>query len=310
MWYPADPLSLASNLPPMIVFPKLSQFYSDWQHDLEARGVRICLSTELVKIIARSSSSVKVALRKRVPHQDKHNPQSSELPDFAAFASGTVVEEFDEIVLCTLPDTSKQLLGDKATWLEKLVLGAAKFSDDVTVTHCDSDYMEKWYTNHFDSEEAVDTLGGGERDETERVSRGQKNFKPMYYIKQTPSNPKLLEMAFDCTNYQSQFPENQPFDSHLFQTIFLNKKDAQTWSKDEIKKDKIIREDWWHQLCHSYTHYLFVVPFLFIINSAPFLSIFGRQSRIRFAGSWTLVNAHEVAVLSGVRRGHLRITLF
>lgn len=53
------------------------------------------------------------------------------------------------------------------------------------------------------------------------------------------------------------------------------------------------------QLCHSYTHYLFVIPFLFLLNSTPLLSLFRRASRIKFAGSWTLVNAHEVAVLSG-----------
>lgn len=84
------------------------------------------------------------------------------------------------------------------------------------------------------------------------------------------------------------------------QTIFLNKRDHQTWSKSGINPDKIIREDWWHQLCHSYTHYLFVVPFLWLVNSTPLFNLFRRQSRIKFAGSWTLVNAHEVAVMSGI----------
>lgn len=70
----------------------------------------------------------------------------------------------------------------------------------------------------------------------------------MYYIKQTPSDPRLLEMAFDCTNYQAQFPKDQPFETHVFQTIFLNKEDERTWSIKEIAKDKIIRVDWWHQV--------------------------------------------------------------
>lgn len=90
----------------------------------------------------------------------------------------------------------------------------------------------------------------------------------MYYIKQTPSDPRLLEMQFDCTNYQAQFPKDKPFEDHVFQvsssvfpaaldsthdlrfvqTIFLNKKDQETWSKSEINKGKIIREDWWHQV--------------------------------------------------------------
>jgi hypothetical protein len=37
----------------------------------------------------------------------------------------------------------------------------------------------------------------------------------------------------------------------------LNKKDEHRWTRDMIDKSKIIREDWWHQLCHSWTHYVF-----------------------------------------------------
>lgn len=105
------------------------------------------------------------------------------------------------------------------------------------------------------------------------------------------------------------------------QTIFLNKKDESTWSKDEIDPEKIIRVDWWHQvrsiynssavchchrvgrsltrsalplqLCHAWTHYLFVVPWMWLLNSV-------RSRHITYAGSWTLVNAHEVAVISGM----------
>ena len=89
-------------------------------------------------------------------------------------------------------------------------------------------------------------------------------------------------MSFDCSNYESKFPQSLPFSSHIFQTIFLNKKDSSIWTTNEIKKDQIIREDWWHQICHSWTHYLFVVPLVWLIN--------GRNSTI-YAGSWTLVNA-------------------
>jgi len=76
----------------------------------------------------------------------------------------------------------------------------------------------------------------------------------MYMIKQTPQDNRKLEMCFDCHNFQYQLLEaNKPFKDHIFQTIFLNKKHSETWSRSEIKKDKIIREDWWHQLCHSWT---------------------------------------------------------
>jgi len=44
-------------------------------------------------------------------------------------------------------------------------------------------------------------------------------------------------------------------------------------------------------LCHSWTHYVFVVPWMMFLQ--------GRK-RTRFAAAWTLINAHEVAVMSGI----------
>ncbi len=162
----------------MIVFPKLSQFYDDWRSSLESKGVEVRLSTEVTRVISRTSTSVTVALRSRVPYPDKHNPQSQDNPDFAVWQDEETVEEFDEVVLCVLPDTSTRLLGHHASWLEKKVLGAAKFSDDVTVTHWDSHYMERWYENRFKEGLAVRSLGGGARDEAKRVQLAQEAFRP------------------------------------------------------------------------------------------------------------------------------------
>jgi len=114
----------------------------------------------------------------------------------------------------------------------------------------------------------------------------------MYFIKPYPEDLTRLEMCFDCTNYQAQFPPGAPFESHVFQTIFLNKeRDGNLWTDNEIDPAKIIRKDWWHQLCHSWTHYLFVVPWIWLLQG---------KRRVRFAGSWTMINAHEVAVMSGI----------
>ncbi|CAF1085003.1 unnamed protein product [Rotaria sp. Silwood1] len=52
------------------------------------------------------------------------------------------VEEFEELVLCVLPNQAKILLGKTARWIDKFILGWAKFADDVTVTHSDTEYME------------------------------------------------------------------------------------------------------------------------------------------------------------------------
>src|SRR6201995_1742118 len=37
MWYPPDKVSIASNLPPMVVFPNFSEFYAIWKKSLEKR---------------------------------------------------------------------------------------------------------------------------------------------------------------------------------------------------------------------------------------------------------------------------------
>jgi hypothetical protein len=46
-------------------------------------------------------------------------------------------------------------------------------------------------------------------------------------------------MCFDCSAFQYQLDKDKPQKDHIFQTIFLNKKHQETWSKDEIRKDKI-----------------------------------------------------------------------
>jgi hypothetical protein len=150
--------------------------------------------------------------------------------------------------------------------------------------------MKSHYENFYNESQAVSSLSGV--DQTTRVEAAKKSFKPMYYIKQYPADPTKLEMCFDCTNYQAQFPPEIEFERHVFQTIFLNKqRDGYLWSIDEIDESKIIRKDWWHQLCHSFTHYLFVVPWMWLLQ--------GRR-HTRFAAAWTLVNAHETAVISGI----------
>ncbi|KAH6880870.1 flavin-containing amine oxidasedehydrogenase-like protein [Coprinopsis sp. MPI-PUGE-AT-0042] len=294
LWYPPDKLSIASNLPPMVVFPNFTEFYGKWKEDLIKKGVKIRLSTEVTRVVKRGKDGVIVKTIQRTPKLDGHNPNSAWVPyDPSSNADPGAKEEtehYDEIVLCVLADTAKRILEPSASFLETKILGSAKFSNDVTITHWDVNYMKKHYENFYNESQAVSTLSGV--DQSHRLAFARESFKPMYYIKMYPQDPSKLEMCFDCTNYQAQFPPDVPFERHVFQTIFLNKeRDGHLWSDDEIDKDKIIREDWWHQLCHSWTHYLFVVPWLWIIQG---------RNHTRFASSWTLINAHEVAVMSGI----------
>lgn len=285
MWYPLDRVSIASNQPPMVVFPNFSEFYESWRKDLVSRGVKVRLSTEVVAVLHRDNNSgVIVSLKDRTPSPDGHNPVDGD-PDAPSYE-----EHYDELVLCCLADTAKRLLSRTSSWGERTVLGSAKFSDDITITHTDADYMKKHYQNFYDDKLAVESLSGV--DQSSRCEWASSNFRPMYYIKMYGQDKSKLEMCFDTTNYQAQFPDKVPFEDHVFQTIYLNKhRDGHLWSDHEIDDTKVIRKDWWHQLCHSYTHYLFVVPWMMFLQG---------KRRVRFAAAWTLVNAHEVAIMSGI----------
>ncbi|KAF2103939.1 FAD/NAD(P)-binding domain-containing protein [Rhizodiscina lignyota] len=295
MWYPPDKLSIASNLPPMVVFPNFSDFYNDWKKSLEQKGVRVRLNTELTRVMKRDSKGVVVRTIKRTPTEDGHNPNSDWVTNDSSSNADAgevqeVQEEYDELVLCVLADTAKRILGTTISTRESKVLGSAKFANDITVTHYDADYMRKHYEIGYNEEQAVSSLSGV--DQSSRIDYAKKNFRPMYLIKPYQSDLSKLEMCFDCTNYQSQFPPEVDFDNHVFQTIFLNReRDGHLWDLNQIDEEKIIRKDWWHQLCHSWTHYAFVVPWMWLLQ--------GRK-HTRFAASWTLVNAHEVACISGI----------
>jgi hypothetical protein len=82
MWYPPDKTSIASNLPPMVVFPNLSEFYAKWKGNLEKR-VDVRLSTEVTRVVSRRHG-VKVELASTDESQAKPEVFS---------------EEYDEIVL-------------------------------------------------------------------------------------------------------------------------------------------------------------------------------------------------------------------
>ncbi|WPH01001.1 Hypothetical protein R9X50_00383500 [Acrodontium crateriforme] len=295
MWYPPDKASVASNLPPMVVFPNFSEFYKTWRKNLVKKGVNVRLSTEVTRVTRRDKSGVTVKIISRTATRDGHNPNSAGVPDNVdgngvdADAVETT-EQYDEIVLCVLTDTAKRLLKPTITTLESKILGSAKFANDITVTHQDAEYMKRHYENFYSEDLAVNELNG--KDMTSRCDFARDNFKAMYLIRMYPKDLTKLEMCFDCTNYQAQFPPDVPFEKHVFQTIFLNKeRDGHLWTMDEIDESKIIRKDWWHQLCHSFTHYLFVVPWMWLLQG---------KRHTRYAASWTMVNAHEVACMSGI----------
>ena len=58
-----------------------------------------------------------------------------------------------------------------------------------------------------------------------------------------------------------------PLESHVFQTIFLDRDgSSQLWTVENIAKDKKIHEKWWKQQSHRWQHYAGTVPWMMFIN--------------------------------------------
>ena len=280
--------TLLPNLPTMVTFPKLDQFYKDWAADLQSKGVEIRLNTSVTAILGRSKRGV-------VLQTAPYNPSNQSQPQ-SQQSSRTTTETFDELVLAVLADDAKRLLGKSATWRERFVLGGAKFYDDITVTHSDSEYFQRMYETSFNPDLCAQPTSSAQEDQIAFASSSSPSvngepagYRPMYYTHSYAEDPQKIEMSFDCTNYQHQFrlaeetgeiKPQMPYDYHVFQSIFLDKKNSHMWTMDQIDESKVIEKKWWHQLGHRWQHYVRVVPGMMFIN--------GRKSTL-FAGSWTLV---------------------
>ncbi|PHH83446.1 hypothetical protein CDD82_762 [Ophiocordyceps australis] len=275
-----DAVTLLPNLPTMYTFDHLDAFYKSWKSNLEAKGVIVRTETEVSQVVSRCNEGG-VTLR---------------ITDLAWDRSTD--ETFDDMVLCTLADDSLRILGKQASWREKMVLGGAAFFDDLTVTHSDSKYFEQHYETRFKQELCAEPSSDQQKKQV-AFAQGQggaaDGFKPMYYTFSYQRDPRLIEMSFNCSNYQHQLKQaNADSDRALepvYQTIFLNKKLEAMWTLDSIDENKVIKKNWWHQLGHRWQHYLRVVPGMMFLH--------GRQHTY-FAGSWTLVNMHELACVSGI----------
>ncbi|KAI4244947.1 MAG: hypothetical protein LQ352_006683 [Teloschistes flavicans] len=307
-----DPQTLLPNLPLMVTFPHLETFYSDWAADLKSKGVTIRTNTDVVSILERNpKTGIRLQTAPFDPEDKKGGGDGLGMQNKNA---PTTTETYDELVMCILADDAKDLLGKTSNWKERFVLGGAKFYDDITITHSDSEYFSKNFETHFKPELCAPPKSKQQEDQiafakNEKPGPGDEpsGYRPMYYTHSYPEDMHKIEMAFDCTNYQHQFRQDPtdrgapapykapvPYENHVFQSIFLDKTHRHLWTIDQIDPDKIIERKWWHQLGHRWQHYIRVVPNMMFLNSP------GKGTHTLFAGSWTLVNMHEMACVSGI----------
>lgn len=181
-------------------------------------------------------------------------------------------QTFDHIIFACDAETALKSLATP-TWLERKILGNVRYYDDITITHQDVEYMQK----HYDID----------------VARHDQ-----YFIRTDPQQPEKLEMSFNLSNYQPQlakFHDASTIQHDIFQTIFLDKNDDKIWTINDIKPDKILLRKWWHQFAHTWQHFAFTVPFIQFLQ---------HKQHTSYCGAYTLVNTHEIAVISGLAAAH------
>jgi len=279
-----DPETLLPNLPTMVTFPKLHDFYEDWRKDLVSKGVEIRLQTDVTQILKRNNKGIVLQTCPSDPQVREHT------------STPPKTDTFDELVLCVLADDALKLLGKTATIKERFVLGGAKFYDDITITHSDSSYFKKHYETEFQDSLCAKPKSKAQEDQiafSKGLQPGPDNtqgpYKPMYYTKTYSEDPRKIEMSFDCTNYQHQFrSSSMEQKEHVYQSIFLDKRQNELWTWREIEEEKVIEKKWWHQLGHRWQHYVRVVPGMMFLNG---------KNHTFFAGSWTLVVSFPVTIL-------------
>jgi len=169
--------TLLPNLPKMFTFPKLAEFYAAWANHLRKQGVEIRTGHELVEVISRSDDGVVVSTRPTGKDGDE------------------ITESYDELVLAVLACDAKKLLGRQGSYMEKKILGSAKFFDDITVTHNDLDYMEKYYELTYKDDLML--KNAKEEEQKKQIEFAKDNFSPMYFTHSYHRDPKRIEMSFD-----------------------------------------------------------------------------------------------------------------
>lgn len=190
------------------------------------------------------------------------------------------VRTYDHIILTCNTTSIIDMYGGQSqlTYAERVVLNNVQWFTDVTYTHTDHKYIEQFYT----------------------VNNSHQTDN--YYIYSDVNDPNLLEMSFNLTNYQ---PELIKLKSQLgnqfniYQTIYLNQANNRYWNINYLDKTKILSSKIWYQMSHTWRHFLFTVPLMRYINRYK-----PHGGSILYAGSWTMFNTHEIAVISGLCAAH------
>lgn len=248
-------------------------------------------------------------------------------------------DTFDELILACDADTALKLLGHEASWMERRVLGSVEYLYDVTITHDDVDYMKRHYETAFDESLAARsapddqvrfakehfrplyyTMQYPEDRSKIEMSFDLTHYQPQFrgerpagpepgreddfevqlpresaaadqVAREAQSDKHAQDGADARTGKDDEQRPEPPLSRHVFQTIFLDRDGSgHLWTEGEIPEEHRIHEKWWKQQSHRWQHYAKVVPWMMFING---------KRHTQYAGAWSVLNMHELAVTSG-----------
>lgn len=210
-----DSERLLSQTPEMFAFPKLEKMY----RTIVSKSGANFYSNRGVKLVRRTNGKVYVT--------DENDHE----------------EVFDNIIFACDAETVLRVL-KKPSYMEKKALGNVRYYNDITVTHEDEDYMNKYYEVHHDTDQ--------------------------YFVRVDPDDREKIEMSFNLSNYQ---PQLKGSGRNVYQTIFLNDEFKETWTMNEIQEDKVLLRKWWRQFSHTWKHFAFAVPFMRWVEELAYAQI-------------------------------------
>ncbi|PNW72005.1 hypothetical protein CHLRE_16g686400v5 [Chlamydomonas reinhardtii] len=170
---------------------------------------------------------------------------------------------FDSVVFACDAETVLKTL-QNPTWLERRLLRNVTYYTDYCLTHEDHDYMARQYDVRPQQRDNyfVRTYAGRDADK--------------------------IEMSFNLSTYQ---PHLKEAGLDIYQTYYLDAKQKHLWTDKEVDSSKVLASRWMRQFAHTWTHFAFWVPWGRFIQ--------GTHSTY-YAGSYTMVNTQEIAVMSGL----------
>ncbi|KAJ3554515.1 hypothetical protein NM688_g3070 [Phlebia brevispora] len=323
--------SLLASIPTMLAFPKLHDCYQAWKEETMSRGnVTFKLNHEVMHILSRKSKSKDGSIE--IEYKVDNASLESALQT-ARFDHIILAVDADSCLKLLGKEASwleRRVLGNV-----KYLYDVTITHNDLA--YMKKYYETRYDPSHNAPLEGVTSKE--ERQQAEAAfDFASKNFRPLYYTMQYPEDKSKIEMSFDLTHYQPQFrgekpsgpisaedtddyrnetgqvPEAQdaslgeqgsavrtgkdpegkaepPLEDHVFQTIFLDRdSSSHLWTIKEIREDKKIYEKWWKQQSHRWQHYAGTVPWMMFING---------KNNTHYAGAWSVLNMHELAVTSG-----------